>query len=229
MSYTSKGWYYDNKGRTCTICGEYKYWENFPGLSAKRKNHFICRDCLSDKKLTHGMLLHILNYDPATGIFTWKEKLSNRGEIGSEAGCVRRLGYISIGIYGTLYLAHRLAWFYVYGKWPTNNIDHINGNTSDNRINNLRNITQQNNSINTKLSKNNKTGVVGVCYDKCRNKYKATIMKDRKTVNIGRYTTKLEAAKARRKAEIKYGFDKYMYKSTALEYILKHEPDYVDE
>ena len=80
----------------------------------------------------------LLNYDPDTGDFTWKVSTSNRVRVGQVAGTLRHDGYIRIKVNGKLYLAHRLAWFFVYGVWPVEFLDHIDQDKSNNRINNLR-------------------------------------------------------------------------------------------
>jgi hypothetical protein len=85
-------------------------------------------------------LKHILAYNELTGIFTWKVSKSSKTVVGSIAGTLHPNGYIYIGIDGYGYRAHRLAWFYVYGKWPADQIDHINFIKTDNSINNLRDV-----------------------------------------------------------------------------------------
>lgn len=97
-----------------------------------------------------------LDYFPATGEFSWKN--------GRVAGCTRKDGYRVIRVNDILMYAHRLAWLYVYGKWPGGLIDHINGVTGDNRIVNLRDATPTLNSENchVTLKPSNKSGFRGV-------------------------------------------------------------------
>ena len=92
-------------------------------------------------KLTQKKVKQYLNYDPLTGEFTW---IVHRRclKAGSVAGCLYR-GYTSIRISGKQYYAHRLAWLYVYGYFPEHQIDHIDRNPSNNRINNLRHASSQ--------------------------------------------------------------------------------------
>lgn len=97
---------------------------------------------------------------------------------------------------GKIYQAHRLAWLYVYGKFPDNFIDHINGITDDNRLCNLREATYYQNSINTKIRKTNTIGYRGVSYIKKLNKYRARICVNKKQIHIGLYSTALEALEA---------------------------------
>ena len=104
------------------------------------------------------------------------------------------------------YLAHRAAWAIWHGSWPKNQIDHINGDPSDNRIVNLRDVTVQENRMNLRRPDKNKTGVIGVSKDPEYDLYRATIGVGKKHIHLGRFKTIDEAAIVRRAAEIKYGF-----------------------
>jgi len=90
--------------------------------------------------LTTDRLRELLDYDTETGLFRWKTPTNNRITVGSLAGQNHPKGYTRIGVDGAKYLAHRLAWLYVHGVWPINQIDHINRMKTDNRINNLRDV-----------------------------------------------------------------------------------------
>ena len=87
----------------------------------------------------------VLSYDPETGVFTRTVRLANRHQIGDRADFIitagNQRGYYRVSLDSERHLAHRLAWLYVYGKWPELTIDHINRNPSDNRIQNLRDVT----------------------------------------------------------------------------------------
>lgn len=135
--------------------------------------------------LTQDYLKSILDYNPETGIFTWKIS-SGSTKPGNIAGYNRNDGYILIRANNKSYLAHRLAWFYINGKFP-NIIDHINRNKSDNRICNLREATKSQNQCNQKIRKNNTTGVKGVYFDKYRNKFVSELAIDNKKIFIGRF------------------------------------------
>src|SRR5260221_8009897 len=101
----------------------------------------------------------IIDYNPMTGMFC--RKITRGNQIaGSEVGCMH-LGYRRISIDRKHYEAHRLAWFMTYGRWPEKQIDHINGNRSDNRIANLREANKAQNNRNNIISKNNKSGYNG--------------------------------------------------------------------
>lgn len=104
--------------------------------------------------VTQDELKERLTYDPETGVFTWKK--ARKGNTGRTAGTHDRDGYIVIHLYQRQYRAHRLAWLYVYGEWPRNQIDHINGIRDDNRILNLRDVTPRENSQNQKFHRDGK-------------------------------------------------------------------------
>ena len=89
----------------------------------------------------------LLDYDPDTGVFRWREHHYIR-YVGAVAGCSMGSGYRRVHIAGKKYYEHRLAWLYVYGVWPTNQIDHINTVKNDNRICNLREATRSQNHAN---------------------------------------------------------------------------------
>lgn len=93
----------------------------------------------------------LLDYNPLTGQFTWRVRAAHRIHVGDIAGVIcKSTGYRVIGINGVRHSAHRLAWLHVHGEWPAQNIDHINGDRSDNRIENLRDVSQQTNTLNRK-------------------------------------------------------------------------------
>jgi hypothetical protein len=91
-----------------------------------------------------------LQYDQETGIITWIKNRGSRKVIGQIAGCITKMGYLTIVFKGKYYYAHRLAWYLHYGAWPTNHIDHINGIKTDNKINNLKDVTRSENQLNCK-------------------------------------------------------------------------------
>lgn len=116
--------------------------------------------------LTQSKLKDELSYDKDTGKFTRlkdKGRLSKNGDI---AGTLGSLGYTIIKIQGKAHKAHRLAWLYMYGTFPSKNLDHINGIKDDNRIENLRECTQQENCYNRQARKGSKSGIKNVCWHK---------------------------------------------------------------
>lgn len=142
--------------------------------------------------LTQEQLKKILDYNPDTGQFTWKVSPSFTVNAGDPAGYNRGGGYLGIGIDKGYYYVHRLAFLYMYGYFPKE-IDHINGNRSDNRIINLREVNKSQNAANRRTR--NRTGYKGVVEYK-PNRFRATIMKDKKTYRLGEFKSALEAAKA---------------------------------
>jgi hypothetical protein len=98
-----------------------------------------------ENELTHEDLLDLLEYNPETGIFHWRR---SRPGIRADrvAGTKSRYGYWQIMVRSRSYLAHRLAWFYVHGKWPVDVLDHIDGKKLNNRISNLRDVSLKENS-----------------------------------------------------------------------------------
>lgn len=101
-------------------------------------------------ELTQVELKYWLDYDPAVGVFTIRVARRNTKPVGSPAGWVDDRGYTRMFLLGKLYLAHRLAWFWVYGKWPEDEIDHIDNERSNNRVANLREATALQNSYSKK-------------------------------------------------------------------------------
>jgi len=128
--------------------------------------------------LTAERLRELLHYDPDTGIFTRRVRTSTSTRVGEVAGTVRGTGgYRCVPVDGKRYAEHRLAWFYVYGRWPTEQIDHINGIRIDNRIVNLRDASGSMNRENQRAARsdNRSSGILGVCYCKLHKKWKASI------------------------------------------------------
>ena len=117
----------------------------------------------SDLQLTAERLRAVLNYDPDTGIFTWRRDTSKKTR-GKHSGFSNDQGYLLIGVDGHKYRIHRLAWFYIHGKWPAHHIDHINGNRADNRLSNLREAEVFQNMANSRRPITNKSGYKGVSW-----------------------------------------------------------------
>jgi hypothetical protein len=125
--------------------------------------------------LTVERLRELLDYDADTGLFRWRVQRSNVAK-GAIAGTIKSDGYLQIGIDARLYLAHRLVWLYTYGAWPKDDIDHINGAITDNRLANLRDVPRLLNMQNQRRpQKNNTTGFLGVYLDKRKQKYIARL------------------------------------------------------
>ena len=145
-----------------------------------------------------------LNYDPVSGVFTWKTTRFN----GKVAGCLhKKLGYLVIGFRSKHYYAHRLAWRITNGYWP-DFIDHINGDRADNRISNLREVPKQDNHRNMKCFSNSTTKVPGVSFHKQTSKWRAYITVDTKQRSLGCFDAFEDAVAARKQAEQTHGFHK---------------------
>ena len=150
--------------------------------------------------LTHERLTELLHYDESTGIFTRKVKVASR-LAGSVAGAKHNKGYVQIMIDCENYLAHRLAWFYFYKEWPKNQIDHINRIKTDNRIENLRDVTNSINQHNNSTRRHNTSGTTGVMSLKSRNCWCAQIYVNNKRIYLGVFKTKEQAISARKEYE----------------------------
>lgn len=136
-----------------------------------------------------------VQYDPLTGIFTRNGKV---------AGTLHGAGYIQIKVDGRLYLAHRLAWMMFHGRSPSGQIDHINGDKSDNRIANLREATGSQNLRNRGKPKNNTSGFKGVSWNSGRRAWLATIHRKGSNKNLGYFATREAASDAYNRAALKY-------------------------
>lgn len=145
--------------------------------------------------VTHERLTEVLDYDPVTGIFTWKLAIGRRVRRGAVAGSFTN-DYIRIVIDGKKYRANRLAWFYVKGEWPVEMIDHENGNTIDNRIDNLRAATRSQNNHNRRLNQNSTTGIKGVIYSEKTGQYTARVMRNKIEHRRGPFDSLSEATTA---------------------------------
>lgn len=160
-----------------------------------------------------------MNYELAHKLFSYcaetgrLSRMVSRGKAlaGTEAGTVMintssGKKYRIINHCGKIHRAHRIAWLMHYGKWPENQIDHINGNGLDNRINNLRDVVHIENGRNQLMPKNNTSGVCGVNWCKQTNKWRAEIIVNGKKKCLGRHDLLSDAASAREAAERLYGF-----------------------
>ena len=137
--------------------------------------------------ITHEELLDLLDYDKETGIFKWKKSNNKKIKIGSIAGCKRKYGLIQISINRKIYLANRLAWFYVCKKWPIGQIMHINHIKDDNRFCNLKDVP---------FNSNKQKESIRAYYDKRYNTWTASRTLYGKCIHIGKFCTEQEAIEA---------------------------------
>ncbi len=168
--------------------------------------------------LSQEFLKEALDYNPDTGIFTWKERpghhfptkhgvaVSNGRFSGKVAGCEAGNGYINIRIDNWLVGAHRLAYLYMTGRFPEDEIDHINHLRNDNRWANLRGASKKENRKNALMMSTNTSGFNGVHFDKAKNKWAARINANKKYIFIGNFENKIDAIEARKAANIKYDY-----------------------
>jgi len=161
----------------------------------------------------------LLDYDAETGIPTWKHrgrewfkrdgdwKSWNKRFPGTLAlaSTSKTHRYPNGSCFGKTYNAHRVIWLLVFGRWPENQIDHINQDRTDNRIVNLRDVTNECNAKNQKKHRNNTSGYVGVCKHSC-GKWQVHITVNSKMKYLGLFENIEDAAAARAAADIKYGF-----------------------
>lgn len=152
-------------------------------------------------KISAERLREALSFDPETGEF--RRRRPNGTISGKRAGSGshhKRYRYLRVD--GINYSEHRLAWLFIYGKWPDGEIDHINMDRADNRIVNLREATPSQNQANRKVRKRNKLGIKGVMLHKRDRKYVAQIKRGNKVKHLGYFQTAEEAAEAYRKAAL---------------------------
>jgi HNH endonuclease len=142
-----------------------------------------------EAELSLGFLKSVLSYEPETGLFRWAT--SEGGvTIGAIAGNVNTNGYLVVGLRGTKYRQHRLAWFYHYGVWPTGTVDHRDCNRANNSIGNLRDVPQAVNMQNQrKATRVSTSGVLGVYWSERRQGFMASISINQKQKRRGPYKT----------------------------------------
>jgi len=153
---------------------------------------------VGDKVITQSELKSELNYNPKTGKFYWIKPGKGRRKNGVAGGLNN--GYICISWKGKKYQAHRLAWLYIHGYLPENDIDHINRDRTDNRLTNIREASRSCNLRNRGNFKNNKSGVKGVFYNQYSS-FEVMIKINGKKINIGSFGDLTEAVCHRLAAE----------------------------
>ena len=156
--------------------------------------------------ITQEQLKELLHYDPDTGVFTWKVRIAGNANIGDVAGYLNGNGYSAIKIHGKECKSHRLAWLYVYGELPPDQIDHINHIKGANWIANLRCVTGKENAKNLPMRKDNTSGVSGISWHKHKCKWCANIRVECKRISLGHYSDINAAIMTRYLAARAYGF-----------------------
>lgn len=157
---------------------------------------------MTTKILTQERLKELLNYNPDTGLFTYAKRRP-KVQVGAIAGHKHKGHlYIQLKVDAKLYLAHRLAWLYVHGVFPDNQIDHINQVRHDNRLINLRQATNAENHQNRTVQKNSTSGHAGVTWSKIWRKWHARISLNGNRIHLGWFVDKDDAIAARNAAKL---------------------------
>jgi len=159
--------------------------------------------------ITQTRLKELLHYDPDTGVFTWITVRSGQSSPGSIAGCDdegKGKTYRVITVLGKSYPAHHLAWMYINGSLPDNELDHIDGFGTNNRIENLRPVTHIENHKNKRLYSTSTSGYSGVNWKKDQQRWTARIGVCGVRKHLGSYETIIDAVAARIRASKEYGF-----------------------
>lgn len=149
------------------------------------------------------ILKEMLHYDPETGVFTWIQKKARLIRVGDEAGTVDAKGYRRIRINRQAYAAHRLAFLYMIGEFPPNEVDHIDGIRSNNKWANLRPATKNENAQNRKATSANGR-LLGVTYHKAQQRWRAQIRTNGKQLLLGAFRSAEEAHSAYLAAKHEY-------------------------
>ena len=160
----------------------------------KPKNH---------PELTAERLRELLHYNPETGEFRWRVRASGRVKVGAVAGSLAGEDYWRIKIGGRKCFLHRLVWLYVHGVWPADQLDHINGVRSDNRLVNLREATSAENSQNHCLRNDNKSRYPGVHWHNRDKKWRAMVGINGRSICVGYFDDPETASIARNDAKAK--------------------------
>ena len=176
------------------------------------------------EKLTMEKLKEVIYYDHLTGLFYWKKHMGSRARKGNVTGTQNKEGYIQIMVNRKIYYGHRLAWLYVHGYFPENDVDHIDRIRNHNWISNLRESSRQCNIRNTGNHKTNTSGVKGVYWCKesekiKKGKWNAKMSINRKTKNLGYYEDFEEAVCARLAGEQCLNWEGCNSNSPAYQYV----------
>jgi hypothetical protein len=151
-----------------------------------------------DGSLSFEEVRRLLDYDQHTGVLRWRVRANTRRAAGDVAGCRTPRGYVRIQIRHHMYLAHRLAWVWMTGTWPADEIDHRDGDPSNNAWSNLRAATRLQNGRNRRMNSNNSLGIKGVRKRADYKRYEASITADGRKHVIGYFDTPEEARQAYR-------------------------------
>lgn len=159
----------------------------------------------AEKYLSVDFVKERLDYDEYTGNFIWKVAKGGK-RVGDVAGSINDQGYCLIRLNKVIYRAHRLAWLVMTGCLPKGEIDHIDGDRSNNSWSNLRDVSRIENKRNQGRSTTNSSGHSGVMWYKASEKWHSQITVEGRSIHLGYYDDVNDAIKARKDAEKYYGF-----------------------
>lgn len=150
-------------------------------------------------------IMNMVFYNHITGVFLWRKTITGKIKAGHICGSFKDGGRFVIRAGGKRFLAHRLAWAIVYGKWPDGEIDHIDGNPSNNAISNLRDVTKTINMQNRKrATSHNSSGLIGAHYHTKDKRWRARIVINGVSTYLGSFKTPEEASQKYIEAKRKY-------------------------
>jgi hypothetical protein len=155
-------------------------------------------------ELTADQVREVLDYNPDTGVLSWRIRCGMRALPGNPAGWCATRGYIAVKLNGRAHMAHRLIWLIQTGRWPDQQVDHIDGDTSNNRWPNLRLAQCHQNQANARLRRDNKSGVKGVSWNEKRARWRAVVRHQGKQVLDKFFVTKEEAKACAREARLRF-------------------------
>jgi len=168
--------------------------------------------------LTQDLAIKRFGYDEDSGVLFYKErpdsdfrtktasKSWHTKYLGNPAGCERNDGYLKVNAFGKTFYVHRICWLIRYGEMPENNIDHINGIRSDNRLVNLRHVDHFGNNRNACIRVDNASGVTGVSWNKKNKKWRVDISSEGKRIYLGMFSEISSAIACRKHAEKYSGY-----------------------
>ena len=146
----------------------------------------------------------LFHYDAESGMLLWRNGNGRNVKPWQEAKAKNANGYYTAKINGKSYLTHRLAWLYVYGEFPKEDIDHKNRIRNDNRLCNLRAVSRTDNCQNISLPSHNKSGHIGVSWFKSHNCWTVYVKVNKKNKWLGYYKNLDDAIAARKEGEKQY-------------------------
>lgn len=156
--------------------------------------------------ITYEEIDYLIDYDPKSGKLKWSD--NHRTLAGKKVGSLNGGGYVELQCKRWRLYGHRVAWCLTHKEWPKGQLDHINGVRDDNRIENLRAVTNKENHKNMKRHKDSTSGVTGVYWNKRAKKWQAYICVSSKQLYLGVFKYLVDAETARKEAEVKYGYHK---------------------